>query len=194
MRIPNGDGVEETIAYPTIGDVPVAFPRFGDWYIHAPLSVGDFVLCLFSDTSLDAYRQAGIAGIPVDPLDIRQHHISDAIALPMNVYPTNGEVGATPSHLVIAKKGSAVAIHLKANEIALGGENPLSYVALAQKVDSALADLKVALAPLAGPPGGVLPVPPVDGTVYAVAVYTALTSLLATGWPATVASTTVKAD
>lgn len=188
LRIPNGDGEQESIEMPVIPDVPVAYPRFGNWIMHAPLSVGDVVLCLFSDVSLDAYRSQSAGAPPVDPRDDRQHHLSDAIALPLSAYADSANIPNLPAHMMLGHAEGSANAHFKQNEIALGSENPASFVALAAKVDAELTKLKTFFTTIGGP------VPPVDGTAYAAVVYGAAVALQLSGFPVTVASTKVKAD
>ena len=66
-----------------ITKVPVCWPRAGDWFLSMPIAVGDYVLLVFADRSMDIWQQRG--GV-VDPIDLRRHNVTDAIAIP-GVYP-----------------------------------------------------------------------------------------------------------
>jgi hypothetical protein len=190
QRIPNGDGVEETIELPVIPDVPIAFPRFGDWFIRAPLAVGDIVLCLFSDTSMDTFRaQATAVTTPVDPMDTRRHHISDAIALPMNVYGDDRTVGVVPGHLVIGKKDGTVSFHLKADEVCLGSENPGDRVALGDPVKNNLTEIRDMFSWISADLAAIAATVPI-----AVTTPVKLANLLGAGFPFDVKSPTVRSD
>lgn len=71
--------------FPALSKVPVIFPQ-GQWgFIKFPLSAGDLVLLIFADRSLDSWLNG--TGQATPPFDIRQHHISDAIAIP-GLYPS----------------------------------------------------------------------------------------------------------
>lgn len=76
---PLEDGEIETQALPTISNVPVVFPGGGGFRLTFPIQVGDTVLLVFSEASLDKWLQQGGT---VDPLDTRRHHLADAIAIP----------------------------------------------------------------------------------------------------------------
>lgn len=69
-----------TDEYAVIPNVPVKHPRAnaGAAFIHVPLTIGDDVVLVFSQRSLDNWKSSG--GL-VDPQDPRKHHITDAYAL-----------------------------------------------------------------------------------------------------------------
>lgn len=69
-----GQGVDETL----LMDVPVIFPRGGGCTITFPVKAGDECLVIFSDRCIDFWWQNGGVQEPVDP---RQHDLSDAFAL-----------------------------------------------------------------------------------------------------------------
>ena len=63
---------------PLLVDVPVVFPRGGGCTITFPVKAGDECLVIFSDRCIDFWWQSGGVQEPVDP---RQHDLSDAFAL-----------------------------------------------------------------------------------------------------------------
>ncbi len=73
----NGDRVVEQL--PVIPSVPVVFPGSGGYRVTFPIVVGDLVLLVFSEASIDKWLETG--GL-VDPIDDHRHNISDAIAIP----------------------------------------------------------------------------------------------------------------
>lgn len=66
-------------SFPVITAVPVCFPRVSDSYIYLPVKIGDKVLLIFSDYSLDNYL---FSGNESEPLDMRFHHLTDAFCIP----------------------------------------------------------------------------------------------------------------
>jgi hypothetical protein len=62
-----------------IEDVPVVFPRSGSFGFTFPLTVGDSVLIVFSQRSLDDWVDNGGE---VELTDYRLHDLTDAIAIP----------------------------------------------------------------------------------------------------------------
>ena len=74
----NGDVLE----LPQILEVPVQWPAGGSAIMTFPLSTDDTVIVVFSERSIEEWK-IGLSGesIPT-PKDPRNHHISDAIAIP----------------------------------------------------------------------------------------------------------------
>lgn len=63
---------------PVLVDVPVLFPRGGGCTITFPVKAGDECLVIFSDRCIDFWWQNG--GVQ-EPVDQRQHDLSDAFAI-----------------------------------------------------------------------------------------------------------------
>jgi len=68
---------------PEITNVPVIFPRTGNFSMHYPLNAGDNVMIMFSERSIDQWLTTGGQVTPNDP---RKFDLSDAIAIP-GLYP-----------------------------------------------------------------------------------------------------------
>lgn len=75
----NRDGSASPVDYPLLVDVPVVFPRGGGCTLTFPLAKGDECLVIFADRAMDFWWQNG--GIQ-EPVDARQHSLSDAFVLP----------------------------------------------------------------------------------------------------------------
>lgn len=73
------DGAVSSVAYPLLVDVPVIFPHGGGCSLTFPLKKGDECLVIFADRAIDFWWQNG--GIQ-EPVDARQHSLSDAFLLP----------------------------------------------------------------------------------------------------------------
>lgn len=73
------DGEVISVAYPLLVDVPVVFPHGGGCSLTFPLKKGDECLVIFADRAIDFWWQSGGIQEPVDP---RQHSLSDAFVLP----------------------------------------------------------------------------------------------------------------
>lgn len=63
---------------PLLVDVPVVFPRGGGCTLTFPVKAGDECLLIFSDRCIDFWWQSG--GVQ-EPVDMRQHDLSDALAI-----------------------------------------------------------------------------------------------------------------
>lgn len=179
---------EQELEFPVIPDVPVCHPRAGAWFVHLPLSAGDTVMLHFAERSLDQWRALG--GVQ-NPLDLRKHDLSDAIAVPVNLYPDASPlVGVSADHLSLGKDGGS-SIHINADgTIAIGSGTPLDSAATALKVNTELTALKALISGI-GPDlialYTLLGIPSPWGTIQ-------LPAYLATGAPHDVASTKVKVD
>lgn len=108
-----GEGEDLVETLPIINDVPVVFPRGGGFFISLPLAKGDYVLLVFNERSIDKFV-TGSGGV-TDPLDPRQHNLSDAVAF-AGFYPfaqsiedSNGE------DLVLGKDENGVQLALTAD-------------------------------------------------------------------------------
>ncbi|WP_336981886.1 MULTISPECIES: Gp138 family membrane-puncturing spike protein [unclassified Cedecea] len=73
------DGTVSQVNYPLLVDVPVVFPHGGGCSLTFPLKAGDECLVIFADRAIDFWWQSG--GIQ-EPVDARQHSLSDAFVLP----------------------------------------------------------------------------------------------------------------
>lgn len=69
----------ESVDLPIFTDLPVAWPRAGKAFLHFPLKPGDFVQVVFSERSLDEWKQTGAS---VAPKERRKHHLSDGWIVP----------------------------------------------------------------------------------------------------------------
>lgn len=68
----------ESADLPLLVDVPVVFPRGGGVTLTFPVKAGDECLLIFSDRCIDFWWQSG--GVQ-EPVDSRQHDLSDAFAI-----------------------------------------------------------------------------------------------------------------
>lgn len=103
LPLTDEDNVRTTERLPVIPNVPVVYPRGSGFHLVFPLAVGDNVLVVFCDQSLDQWKAKG--GTDVDPVDNRQHTDSGAVCYP-GAYPSTGAVPSFPSNkLVVGKDG-----------------------------------------------------------------------------------------
>jgi hypothetical protein len=122
---------------PVINRVPIASYRAGNAFISLPLKVGDYVMVVCAERSIDIWKSKG--GV-LSPLDYRKHHLSDAIAYP-GVYPfTDPPTGASADDIVIKNETSKITV--KPSEIHLWGSG--DAVALASLVLARLNQIKSA--------------------------------------------------
>jgi hypothetical protein len=73
------EGDQSIDSLPVLNNVPVVFPGGGGFRVTFPIKVGDVVLLVFNDRSLDVWKSKGGE---VDPLLFNRHHLADAVAIP----------------------------------------------------------------------------------------------------------------
>lgn len=76
--VPNDSGVPVSSDMTLLMDVPVMFPRGGGCTLTFPIKPGDECLIVFGDRCIDFWWQSG--GVQ-EPVDDRQHDLSDAFAI-----------------------------------------------------------------------------------------------------------------
>ncbi|WP_416778211.1 Gp138 family membrane-puncturing spike protein [Xenorhabdus budapestensis] len=77
-KVTDSEGKTESVALPLLVDIPVIFPRGGGVTLTFPVQPGDECLVVFADRCIDYWWQNGGVQEPVDP---RQHHLSDGFAI-----------------------------------------------------------------------------------------------------------------
>jgi hypothetical protein len=114
----NADGSTTSVSLTVVPNVPVMMPQGGGRQIKLPVANGDVVLLVFCDRSLDKWKSKGGE---VDPVDLRQHHLSDAIAIAGVRDPTSGasaptaDIEVRADGTVLLGVGAAQGVGLGAN-------------------------------------------------------------------------------
>lgn len=117
-------------AFPVLANVPVAFPRAGDWFMSMPVTAGDNMLVVFSSRSFEDWRDTGLE-IVAD--DIRSHPLNGAIAIPCNLYPKTDALGNAHASKLVVGKDTGARIYIDSDQIDLYQESASEFVALATK-------------------------------------------------------------
>lgn len=133
----DGERIVDTL--PVIPEVPVVFPRNGDYFMSLPLAKGDFVLLVVCSQSID--RWVASSGDDVDPADPRRHDWSDAVCLP-GLFPFQSSLSSAHKDNMVLGHDSGVQIHISMDLINLGEEDAAEFVALADKTDQRISDLE----------------------------------------------------
>jgi hypothetical protein len=102
-----------------IDNVPVCFPRSGNWSITFPIVTGSFGLVICTKYSLDVWREAGTAS---DPGDSRRFTLNGATFHPVNLSPTSSQLEGIDEQYMILSETPANAefvalANLVANEL-----------------------------------------------------------------------------
>ena len=170
------DDVPELL--PVVCNVPVVFPGAGGFRVTFPIradhETGDIVDLVFSDRSLDRWKSMGGSQ---DPQDIRKHALADAIAIPGLHDNTKPWTGASTDSMTAGADGGPQ-IEFRADSINLAGSD--DAMALAGKIATQLGALMTALNGWDG--------------LSAASLKLVITALHTAGWPASVASSKVKAS
>src|SRR5690606_8809045 len=111
------DTVEQ---HPPILSVPVIFPSSSTSALTFPISIGDTVLCVFSQRGLDTFKNSSSDSRFVTPTDLRKFDKRDAIAIP-GLFPVsessnNATVRRLPhstSDLVVAHNRGGAEVELR---------------------------------------------------------------------------------
>ena len=146
----DGELIDE--ALPVIPMVPVGYPQGGGFFISLPLRVGDIVLLVFAERSLDNWIQSAAPAkqTPIKPGDLSMHSFEGAIALPCGPAPRAALLtGVDPADVVLGKTDGTILQRWKADGtmVLAEGTDPaaLDAAALAKKVDAYIADLDTVL-------------------------------------------------
>ncbi len=152
----NEDGSVSSLQLPIITNVPLVFPGAGGFHVTFPVAVGDTVLVVFADRSIDTWlAEGGLA----DPVDQRRHSLSDAIAIP-GLHSNKAAISGVDAAVITLGKDSE-----SADFVALSTKVKNEITALRNTVDAALTLIKthvhvvtgtaaavsVALAPMQNP-------------------------------------------
>ena len=124
---------------PILPDIPVAFPRGGDFFVSFPLAAGDHVMVIFQESSIDAWQSQGPTSLPVSPGDSRRHSLTGGVAIPCMYPNTDVLTDANSNDMVVGRDGGAQ-IHIRTNgKIRAESGGVLDWVAQAGKVLTELA-------------------------------------------------------
>jgi hypothetical protein len=127
---------------PQISNVPVMFPRSGEWFCSFPIAKGDTVLLVFAEKSIGRWREQDKL---TDPGVVSMHHLSDAVAIPGLFANPRKLPDVHAENMVIGHSGGAQ-IHIKPDgTIHLSEENAADAVALSAPADAQIAALKTAI-------------------------------------------------
>jgi hypothetical protein len=146
----DGEAIDE--AYPLVYMVPVGYPQGGGFFISLPLRVGDIVLLVFAERSLDNWIESCAPGkqTPIKPGDLSMHSLEGAVALPCGPAPRAALLtGVDPADVVLGKADGSILQRWKADGtmVLAEGTDPaaLDAAALAKKVDAYIAGLDMVL-------------------------------------------------
>jgi hypothetical protein len=133
------NGNETVESLPVIRRVPVAFLRSSRFFISFPMEKGDHVMLIFSERSIDNYMTGD--GSEVDPVDLRKHSLSDAVAYP-GVYPDVKKLKNADASDMVLGKDDGIRIHIRDDQVEVLDGAIQQSVAVAEKLQALYTTLK----------------------------------------------------
>ena len=125
------------LSKPLIQSVPFVMPGGGGAFISLPVQVGDTVLALFSERSIDQWVHGD--GSEADPEDYRKHNISDAIAI-VGLYPYSKSLPTSGEDVIISYAKTLITIKKSGDlEIKVNGNAKIT----AQNVELNATDVNI---------------------------------------------------
>lgn len=127
------DGGTQNEDLPILPNVPVLFPRSANFSATWPISPGDFVLVIFCSSAIGTWRATGQLS---DPVDLRRHDLSHAVAIP-GVAPDGATIPTAADAALLEVGGSATHVQV--------GAAATDFVSLSGFVDSFLENIASAI-------------------------------------------------
>ena len=124
-----------TYSLAVVPGVPVMSFGGGDYHLTMPVKQGDECLLLCVDRSIDLWHARGGEG---DPVDLRRHNLSDAIAI-VGLRSTPRKLDEWPTDRIELGKQGGVRVAVKEDGVHLGvdsGDDASEKAAIASKVKS----------------------------------------------------------
>lgn len=111
---------------PTLGPIPVSWPRFGGFYLSGPLAANDEGMVLFASTPIGEWRSTGQSS---QPQDASRHSNGYPVFVPALFNDTRPlpDGSARAAGVVLGKEGSSEQLIIQSGLIQAGasGANPL---------------------------------------------------------------------
>ena len=98
------DGEVRYEEFPVLPNLPVAFPRSTAFYLQFPLAKGDFGLVIFSERSIDEWRESGDI---TEPSNLKKHPLQGAIFLPMGYPDVAALTDGDGTNMALGRDGGA---------------------------------------------------------------------------------------
>ena len=137
-----GDELAENL--PVLPNVPIIFPRGGEFFLSFPLKPGDHVLLIFNSRSIDKFVTGD--GEVTNPDDYLRHDLSSAVAY-AGFYPYQKALAvedASSDTMAFGKEGGPT-VHISKSKIDLGEKNPSDKASLDSKVQDEIKALRDAV-------------------------------------------------
>lgn len=131
------DGAIKEEELPLLLEVPVLFPRAGEFFISLPLKKGDFVQVIFNEVAVQNFLDESAP----QTVSERRFTLDGAVAIPGSLPPSKTLTGAHKDNLVIGRDGGAQ-IHLDGHNIKLGSSQAHEALAIASSVRKELKNIR----------------------------------------------------
>jgi hypothetical protein len=114
---------------PLLVDVPVLFPRAGDFFISLPVQIGDLVQVVLNETSIDDFLTETAHKIDSGG----RFTLRGAVAIP-GIYPLSKPLAGAHGANLVMGKDKGVQLHIDGEKIRLGSDAADEALALAKNV------------------------------------------------------------
>lgn len=90
--------------FPVLPNLPVAFPRGGGFNLQFPIAKGDFGMVIFSERSIDEWRQSGDL---TEPSNTTKHPLQGAMFFPMGYPDVSKLADGDDTNMSLGRDGGA---------------------------------------------------------------------------------------
>jgi len=124
---------KKQLELPLLVDVPILFPRAGEFFISLPIQIGDYVQVIFNETSIDEFLTESPSTID----SFRRFTLQGAVAIP-GIYPQAKALKNAHKANLVMGHDERIQIHIDPEKIRLGSEKADEALALARNVANEL--------------------------------------------------------
>lgn len=105
-------------AHPIITGVPFVMPwgKSAGLLLSVPVNIGDDVLVIFADRSIDNWQATGKTSAPAEPVIPRTHDLTDAIAIPGIFNDVTGKTVAQYDSQAISLRNTSGSVSIKVTQ------------------------------------------------------------------------------
>ncbi len=129
--IKTSDGTINQEDLPLLVDVPILFPRAGEFFISLPIEVGDYVQVIFNETAIDDFLSESPSRID----SARRFTLQGAAAIP-GIYPQAKALKSAHKANLVMGRDEGIQLHIDQEKIRLGSEKAEEALAIASRVEA----------------------------------------------------------
>lgn len=127
------DGTRREQPLPVIPDVPVVFPRGGQFFLSFPLAAGDTGQLVICDRAIGKWRSTGNGG---DPGDLRMHSLGAGSVFYPGLSPDSRALANFDTTSITMGREGGPSVHVTATDVRLGSASAAEAVVLGTSMQS----------------------------------------------------------